>query len=136
MYKNFKTPEGATVHDFEQSRMCSIRAWSEIEVQLYVVVSDDIPVRGFIGNLEEGGFLPHTHQISLWAHLHFNIEYNGDHVSRQISYFIIGSQENLNMPIFRRVVIWSSEIWLSCINIWFLCTVTPDAMFGFQHNLS
>ena len=42
--------------------------------------SDEIPVRGFIGHLEEGGFLPHNHKIYLWAHLHFNIEYNGNQV--------------------------------------------------------
>ena len=44
--------------------------------------SDEIPVRGFIGHLEEGGFLPHHHKIFLWAHLNFNIEYNGDQVIR------------------------------------------------------
>lgn len=42
---------------------------------------DEIPVRGFIGHLEEGGFLPHNHKIFLWAHLSFHIEYNGDQVS-------------------------------------------------------
>ena len=47
---------------------------------LNVLITVDIPVRGFIGHLEEGGFLPHNHKIYLWAHLHFNIEYNGDQV--------------------------------------------------------
>ena len=42
--------------------------------------SDDLPMRGFIGHLEESGFLPHTHKVFLWAHLNFNIEYNGDQV--------------------------------------------------------
>ena len=40
------------------------------------MLADDIPVRGFIGHLEETGFLPHSHKILLWTHLHFNIEYN------------------------------------------------------------
>ncbi|VDH93407.1 transmembrane 9 superfamily member 1, partial [Mytilus galloprovincialis] len=40
----------------------------------------EIPVRGFIGHLEEGGFLPHNHKVFLWAHLNFNIEYNGNQV--------------------------------------------------------
>lgn len=44
-------------------------------------IPDEIPVRGFVGHLEEGGFLPHNHKVYLWAHLHFNIEYNGDQVS-------------------------------------------------------
>ena len=42
--------------------------------------SDDIPIRGFIGHLEEGGFLPHHHKTYVWAHLHFNIEYNNNQV--------------------------------------------------------
>ena len=42
--------------------------------------ADDLPMRGFIGHLEEGGFLPHTHKVFLWAHLNFNIEFNGDQV--------------------------------------------------------
>ncbi|XP_074656952.1 transmembrane 9 superfamily member 1-like [Tubulanus polymorphus] len=50
------------------------------ELYYFEFVVDDIPVRGFIGHLEEGGFLPHTHKIHLWAHLHFNIEYNGDKI--------------------------------------------------------
>ena len=45
--------------------------------------SDDLPLRGFIGHLEEGGFLPHTHNVFLWAHLNFNIEFNGDQVHKE-----------------------------------------------------
>ena len=41
---------------------------------------DDIPIRGFIGQLIEGNILPHTHQIRLWTHLLFNIEYNNNQV--------------------------------------------------------
>ncbi|XP_005109383.3 transmembrane 9 superfamily member 1 [Aplysia californica] len=50
------------------------------DLYYFEFVIDDIPIRGFIGHLEEGGFLPHSHKIYLWAHLHFNIEYNGDHI--------------------------------------------------------
>ena len=42
--------------------------------------TDDLPMRGFIGHLEESGFLPHSHKVFLWAHLNFNIEFNGDQV--------------------------------------------------------
>lgn len=41
---------------------------------------DEIRIRGFIGHLEEGSFLPHHHQTFLWTHLHFNMEYNKDQV--------------------------------------------------------
>ena len=46
--------------------------------------TDDLPLRGFIGHLEEGSFLPHTHKVFLWAHLNFNIAYNGDQVMKII----------------------------------------------------
>lgn len=42
--------------------------------------SDDLPIRGFIGHLEEGSILPHNHKTYLWTHLHFSFEYNGDQV--------------------------------------------------------
>ncbi|XP_076348174.1 transmembrane 9 superfamily member 1-like [Tachypleus tridentatus] len=46
------------------------------ELYYFEFVLDDLPLRGFIGHLEEGGFLPHTHKLHLWTHLTFNIEYN------------------------------------------------------------
>ncbi|XP_076457031.1 transmembrane 9 superfamily member 1-like [Babylonia areolata] len=50
------------------------------DLYYFEFVIDDIPIRGFIGHLEEGGFLPHNHKVYLWAHLHFNIEYNGEYI--------------------------------------------------------
>ncbi|XP_069106868.1 transmembrane 9 superfamily member 1-like [Argopecten irradians] len=73
----------------DKKELCKV-AYSEDELQLlrdaiedmyyFEFVIDEIPVRGFIGHLEEGGYLPHTHKIYLWAHLNFNIEYNGDQI--------------------------------------------------------
>ena len=37
---------------------------------------DDLLIRGFIGHLEEGSFLPHHHKTYLWTHLHFSFGYN------------------------------------------------------------
>jgi len=42
---------------------------------------DDIPVRGFIGRLEEGNFIPHVHKVLFFTHHVFNIEYNEDQVN-------------------------------------------------------
>ena len=42
--------------------------------------TDDLPIRGFIGHLEEVSILPHNHRTYLWTHLHFTFEYNGDQV--------------------------------------------------------
>ncbi|KAK5898335.1 hypothetical protein CgunFtcFv8_015760 [Champsocephalus gunnari] len=33
-----------------------------------------------VDELQESGFLPHSHKVGLWTHLDFNIEYNGDAV--------------------------------------------------------
>ncbi|XP_072306685.1 transmembrane 9 superfamily member 1 [Eucyclogobius newberryi] len=48
------------------------------ELYYFEFVLDDIPIWGFVGYLEESGFLPHSHKVVLWTHLNFNIEYNGD----------------------------------------------------------
>uniref|UniRef100_A0A8C4R591 Transmembrane 9 superfamily member n=1 Tax=Eptatretus burgeri TaxID=7764 RepID=A0A8C4R591_EPTBU len=50
------------------------------ELYYYEFVMDDIPLRGFVGYLEETGFLPHSHKLGLWTHLHFTIEYNDNQI--------------------------------------------------------
>eukprot|EP00795_Rhopilema_esculentum_P008572 gene8572-14580_t len=50
------------------------------ELYYYEFIIDELPVRGFIGHLEESGFLPHKHKVFLWNHLNFNFEYNNDQV--------------------------------------------------------
>ncbi|KAJ7350992.1 Transmembrane 9 super member 1 [Desmophyllum pertusum] len=50
------------------------------DLYYFEFVLDDLPLRGFIGHLEESGFLPHSHKVFLWAHLNFNIEFNGDQI--------------------------------------------------------
>ena len=53
-------------------------------------IADDLPVRGFIGHLEERGFLPHKHEIFLWNHITFNFEYNNDEVALLFTPMTIG----------------------------------------------
>uniref|UniRef100_A0A4W6G0L1 Transmembrane 9 superfamily member n=1 Tax=Lates calcarifer TaxID=8187 RepID=A0A4W6G0L1_LATCA len=50
------------------------------ELYYFEFVLDDIPIWGFVGYIEESGFLPHSHKVGLWTHLDFNIEYNGNSV--------------------------------------------------------
>ncbi|XP_077592666.1 transmembrane 9 superfamily member 1 isoform X1 [Stigmatopora nigra] len=47
------------------------------ELYYFEFMLDDIPIWGFVGYIEESGFLPHSHKVGLWTHLDFNIEYNG-----------------------------------------------------------
>ncbi|XP_023930008.1 transmembrane 9 superfamily member 1-like [Lingula anatina] len=60
------------------------------DLYYFEFVLDNIPVRGFLGHLEEGGFLPHNHKVQLWTNIHFNIQYNGD----QIIYANISTKEH------------------------------------------
>ncbi|XP_023651876.1 transmembrane 9 superfamily member 1 [Paramormyrops kingsleyae] len=50
------------------------------ELYYFEFVLDEIPIWGFVGYMEESGFLPHSHKVGLWTHLHFNVEYNGETV--------------------------------------------------------
>ncbi|XP_029436885.1 transmembrane 9 superfamily member 1 [Rhinatrema bivittatum] len=50
------------------------------ELYYFEFVLDEIPIRGFLGYMEESGFLPHTHKVGLWAHLDFNVDYSGDRI--------------------------------------------------------
>eukprot|EP00058_Branchiostoma_floridae_P011604 XP_002597092.1 hypothetical protein BRAFLDRAFT_105034 [Branchiostoma floridae] len=50
------------------------------DLYYFEFVLDELPIRGFIGHLDEGGFLPHKHKVSLWTHHHFNLEYNGNQI--------------------------------------------------------
>nr|XP_028560736.1 LOW QUALITY PROTEIN: transmembrane 9 superfamily member 1 [Podarcis muralis] len=50
------------------------------ELYYFEFVVDDLPLRGFVGYMEESGFLPHTHKIGLWTHLDFHLEWNGDRI--------------------------------------------------------
>ncbi len=54
--------------------------WCFTSDRANITLSDDLPIRGFIGHLEEGSILPHNHKTYLWTHLHFAFEYNGDQV--------------------------------------------------------
>ncbi|XP_066578935.1 transmembrane 9 superfamily member 1 isoform X2 [Amia ocellicauda] len=50
------------------------------ELYYFEFVLDEIPIWGFVGYMEESGFLPHSHKVGLWTHLDFNIEYSGEAV--------------------------------------------------------
>lgn len=43
-------------------------------------VSDDIPMRGFIGKLEEGNLIPHVHHTYIYTHYNFHFEYDEDRI--------------------------------------------------------
>lgn len=85
-------PSSFFPENMQNRKLCDL-VLSEEEVQYlreaieehyyYEFVVDDIPVRDFIGHLEESGFVPHTHKVYLWTHQHFNIYYNENKVGSQ-----------------------------------------------------
>ncbi|GFT99098.1 transmembrane 9 superfamily member 1 [Nephila pilipes] len=50
------------------------------DLYYFEFILDDLPLHGFIGHLEEGGFLPHSHKVFLWTQYIFNIMYNNDKI--------------------------------------------------------
>ena len=44
-------------------------------------VIDDIPIRNFLGYLEETNIFPHKHNIYLYAHYHFDFFINNNQVN-------------------------------------------------------
>ncbi|KAM9202970.1 transmembrane 9 superfamily member 1 isoform 2-T2 [Dugong dugon] len=50
------------------------------ELYYFEFVVDDLPIRGFVGYMEESGFLPHSHKIGLWTHLDFHLEFHRDQI--------------------------------------------------------
>ena len=49
------------------------------DLYYFEFVLDDLPVRGFIGQLEEQ-LMPGTSTTYLWTHMHFALQYNGDQI--------------------------------------------------------
>ena len=43
-------------------------------------VVDDIPIRGFVGEVEETNIFPHRHHILVYTHYHFNFYINDNQV--------------------------------------------------------
>ncbi|XP_067928632.1 transmembrane 9 superfamily member 1-like [Watersipora subatra] len=50
------------------------------DLYYFEFVIDDLPVRGFIGRLNEEGILPHRHKMYLYTSLQFTLTYNGKNI--------------------------------------------------------
>lgn len=60
-------------------------------------VVDDIPVRGFVGQVEETNIFPHKHHIYIYTHHHFDFHINNNQVNSfqftRISFFLYLNNE-------------------------------------------
>jgi transmembrane 9 superfamily protein 1 len=91
--------------DVTDKKLCTYKLSTDDEIHklrdaiedlyYFEFVIDDIPVRGFIGRLEEGNFIPHQHKIYFFNHHVFNIEYN----DQQIIYANVTNQEKSPMSL-------------------------------------
>ena len=51
------------------------------EFYYFEFVIDDIPVRGFVGQVEETNLFPHKHHIYVYTHHHFDFHINNNQVN-------------------------------------------------------
>ncbi|XP_038052183.1 transmembrane 9 superfamily member 1-like [Patiria miniata] len=82
------------------------------DLYYFEFVMDNIPLRGFVGHFEEGGFIPHTHKLFLWHHHTFYIEYNKD----QIVYANITTRDR--MPLNLDDVVAPLEVQFTYSVVW------------------
>lgn len=65
--------------ELNQEQIEKLRSAIE-DLYYFEFVVDDIPMRGFVGQLEEGNLIPHTHHTYLYTHYDFNFLYNKDRI--------------------------------------------------------
>ncbi|XP_057366234.1 transmembrane 9 superfamily member 1-like isoform X1 [Daphnia carinata] len=89
--------------DLEKKTLCTLNLKKKeleklseaIEDQYYFeFVVDDLPLRNFVGHLEEGRLFPHTHKIMVWTQYDFVFEYN----DRQIISANVSVSEGVELP--------------------------------------
>lgn len=51
------------------------------EFYYFEFVIDDIPIRGFVGQVEETNLFPHKHHIYIYTHHHFDFHVNDNQVN-------------------------------------------------------
>jgi transmembrane 9 superfamily protein 1 len=52
------------------------------EFYYFEFVVDDIPIRGFVGQVEETNLFPHKHHIYIYTHHHFDFHVNDNQVRK------------------------------------------------------
>jgi transmembrane 9 superfamily protein 1 len=52
------------------------------EFYYFEFVVDDIPIRGFVGQVEETNLFPHKHHIHVYTHHHFDFHINNNQVNK------------------------------------------------------
>jgi len=75
--------------DADTEKLCSVQLNPEDieklkaaieDLYYFEFIVDDIPMRGFIGQLEEGNILPHTHHTYIYTHYDFFFQYNDNKI--------------------------------------------------------
>jgi transmembrane 9 superfamily protein 1 len=89
--------------DVEKKQLCTLKLKKKeleklseaIEDQYYFeFVVDDLPLRSFVGHLEEGRLFPHTHKMSVWTQYDFVFEYN----DKQIITANVSVSDGIGLP--------------------------------------
>ena len=61
-------------------------------------------MRGFIGQLEEGNLLPHTHNTYIYTHYDFYFEYNKDQVRSHFYIYVISKLKQMKCLIVLMII--------------------------------
>lgn len=80
------------VEDVSNKRLCTLTLNNDElnalrlaieEFYYFEFVVDDIPIRGFVGQVEETNLFPHKHHIYIYTHHHFDFHVNNNQVMKQ-----------------------------------------------------
>ena len=80
MFENYLF-ECEFVENVQNKKLCSLKLSSKDldalrlaieEFYYFEFVVDDIPIRGFVGQVEETNLFPHKHHIYVYTHHHFD----------------------------------------------------------------
>ena len=78
------------LENFENRQLCTLNLNSDEinslrlaieEFYYFEFVVDDIPIRGFLGQIEETNLFPHQHHIYVYTHHHFDFHINNNQVN-------------------------------------------------------
>jgi transmembrane 9 superfamily protein 1 len=79
------------LENFNNKRLCTLELTSDDlnalrlaieEFYYFEFVVDDIPIRGFVGQVEETNLFPHKHHIYIYTHHHFDFHINNNQVTK------------------------------------------------------
>lgn len=136
------------VEDVRKKTLCAVTLNADSLQQLrraiedlyyFEFIVDDLPVRGFIGQLVEQ-VLPHSHEVYLWNHIEFLLEYNGNQIvavnvsqrGQEVQLPDVDVEQPFALPVtFSYSVLWRENTRFAsclCLTLEIVCVATQFAL--------